>query len=169
MVSTSRLRLNGMRENENTSSDSDGEYIDEIEGKIINCDKEKVFIKIFDWRSARTLSVDELYTMKFLVNEKIYQTQKDALQLLTQHNLFDILINNSIYRTNARQSIYYPSRHQHNSSSIDNQYERMLSADQKIAVDNIVNGNHYPVPYLLQGFSGELFLIFLIVTLTIKI
>lgn len=79
----------------------------EIMGQILYIREDCVFVDIFpqSFKQIKRIYETETFTIKFQVNSVPYQQQHMALDYIVEHNLFNILINNSIY--NAR-NMYQP-------------------------------------------------------------
>lgn len=70
-----------------------------IDGRILKCDTKHIYIKIiegFDMLSmANTNSAK--FDIDFRINRTTYQLQLQALDYVSRHQLFEILINNPLY------------------------------------------------------------------------
>lgn len=156
----------------------------EIKGKVKEQKDGKVYIEIWNWDSFKRVNTGDTYSMHFQANSKNFELQTNALEFIDKHDLFDCLIKNPAYSlrgefiTNVRVNYqlspedqrclnirYYKelSQHQSNLTSMHNTKPSIdfndLNAEQKTAIGNIVNGDNYPLPYLLYGPPGELFLL----------
>lgn len=157
---------------------------DEIIGKIKSQKDRKVFVEMY-WHSYSLVRTDVTYSMHFQVMEKNYNLQIDALDTLRSHNLFENLIHNRIYDLCGEgiTMLRIGYRESNSSDQINVQYCRRLeqpelptnfvasqtslfetlNTEQKSAVENILSGNNYPLPYLLYGPPGEICNFFLII------
>lgn len=113
---------------------SKGEIIGKDNGKIHVCLK-----NVIAWHE------DQLYDIVFQRNRTPFLLQHKALEYVHSHQLFDVLINNPKYWLN--QSENSPSK----PVSCD---QNDLNEEQEVAVENIVAGDYYPLPYLLYGPPG---------------
>lgn len=120
------------------------------DGQIILKENRKIFV---DLKSTTNWHEDQLYDIVFRNNRTFYLLQHQALDLIRSHKLFDLLINNPNYYSNGKCN--------------DNEYNcstavpdaslmvaSMLNEEQNEAVVNIVQGDFYPLPYLLYGPPG---------------
>lgn len=150
---------------------------DEIKGKIKSQKDGKVFVEMY-WHSYSLVRTDVTYSMHFQVMEKNYNLQIDALDTLKSNNLFGNLIHNRIYDLCGEGVTMLRVNYQEPNSAdqINVQYCRRLeqpelptnyvasqtplfvtlNTEQKSAVENILSGNNYPLPYLLYGPPGDL-------------
>lgn len=152
-----------------------------IEGKIVSRKDDKIFVDIWQRGWAPCVDESDIYCMHFQPIRKNFHLQMAALESVDTHELFGILINNQEYHVLGKKlttfnvdyqlpeggegkiqlsyyergchsfapctrMIYYPSK-----------LFASLNDEQRTAVVNIVEGGHYPVPYLLYGPPGSNF------------
>lgn len=123
----------------------DGSWI--TNGQIIFKENKKIFVdleSITDWHQ------DQLYDIVFRINRTFYLLQHQALDLVRSHKLFDLLINNPTYYSDCKSDDI--NRHCKPESPIVINVD--LNDEQEEAVVNIVQGEYYPLPYLLYGPPG---------------
>lgn len=121
--------------------------VKKFNGKIIRRESETIYVNIYPGRECSSI---DIYSIVFEINRMGFQLQHNALNFIKQHALFGIFINNPLYHA---QNVISPSTNIQNiSSSISNSNE--LNDEQFQAIENIVNGNYSPVPFLLYGPPG---------------
>lgn len=116
------------------------------DGQIILKENNRIYVEL---KSITNWHQDHLYDIVFQNNRTSYLLQHQALDLVRSHKLFDLLINNPNYYLNWKScgnENYIPE------SSISISLD--LNEEQNEAVANIVNGEYYPLPYLLYGPPG---------------
>lgn len=130
---------------------------EEINGKIKRKESNNIYVVLF------TLPTHEIYDLHFQLNRTVYQSQHNALDFITKHSLFDILINNPIYHNDANVQRLHTTYSMHldpfmsTTSSGGYLNNDGLNREQIQAVNCIVEGKNYPVPYLLYGPPGKTF------------
>lgn len=117
-------------------------------GQIILKDNKKIYI---DMNSIRNWHDDQLYDIVFQNNRLFYLLQHQALDLIRSHKLFDLLINNPNYYLNGKCS---DDDYNCKPDAQTVMVASTLNEEQKEAVVNIVQGDYYPLPYLLYGPPG---------------
>ncbi|XP_055301201.1 putative helicase mov-10-B.1 isoform X2 [Sitodiplosis mosellana] len=120
---------------------------EEWDGKINRKESNKIYVHLFT-SPKQMPSTNELYDISFKLNQTVYQLQHNAIDYITKHGLFDILINNPMYHTQER------SIRSSSDSALTNCNNDELNIEQRQAVNCIVEGKHHPIPYLLYGPPG---------------
>lgn len=149
---------------------------EELEGRIVQRVDDKIFVRIYN---ANSVDQSKSYCMNFQPIRKNFHLQMAALGFVDKHNLFRILIKNPNYHLIGRKittfnvdyklpegdeqkvrlTYYEPACHsfdaphsllRHHPSNLF----ASLNDEQRTAVVNIVEGGHYPQPYLLYGPPG---------------
>lgn len=149
----------------------------QITGSVKQQKGGNIYIEIWHWDSFDMIDTADTYAMHFQVNNKNYEGQTNALEFIDKHDLFDCLIKNPAYKllgelkstvrvdyrltpgdrryVNIRyHEKIHPEQFDHNQTPKLDVVD--LNTEQKTAVENIVNGNNYPLPYLLYGPPGKL-------------
>lgn len=120
----------------------------QLNGKIKQRKGEKIIVEIFN---AYKYDHFTTYDLTFETNRIVYQLQHSALEFIEKHEIFNILINHPDYYRQIEDR--WPSR----STSVfanSNANQNDLNDEQMQAIDCIVEGNNYPLPYLLYGPPG---------------
>lgn len=114
------------------------------DGQIIFKENNTIFIEL---KLIESWHKDHLYDIVFKSNRTFYLLQHQALDFVRSHKLFNLLINNPSYWSNWESS--------HNQfCKLESSVSTDLNEEQKEAVENIVEGAYYPLPYLLYGPPG---------------
>lgn len=82
------------------------------------------------------------YNIEFFINRLPFQLQHEALKWVTNHNLFDVLINNAEYQRST------PHKEENLVIATKN-----LNNEQNLAVQNIIASDD-SIPFLLYGPPG---------------
>lgn len=112
-----------------------------FDGTIKNRSDNKLFIELYG--KVKRWCEEDLFDITFQINRMSYQLQHLALSNIQKHELFDILIHNWEYYVKVPGTCI-SKRSAHPS----------LNEEQAKAVETIVNGDYYPLPYLLYGPPG---------------
>lgn len=125
----------------------DGEI--SLNGKIKRRESGKIYVEIFNANRWNSIIAMERYNIVFEINRIVYQLQHNALDFIKRYRLFDILINNPSYHYQEEENRLNCSRSVCRNSTLND-----LNSEQIRAVDNIVTGDNFPLPYLLYGPPG---------------
>lgn len=134
---------------------------EELKGKINRKESNNIYIHLYlpyKSRPAASYALQE-YDLSFILNKTVHQLQHNALDFIQKHRLYDILINNPLYHTQrCTMSVQSSTTSPYLSTasaqcSIDEIDE--LNREQLQAVNCIVEGKNYPLPYLLYGPPGK--------------
>lgn len=90
-----------------------------------------------------------LYDIHFKLNQIVYESQHNAIDFIGKHKLFNILINNPNYHKQIPTTSNLVLNYSRNDG---------LNSEQIQAVDCIIQGSNYPLPYLLYGPPGKIHL-----------
>lgn len=115
-----------------------------LNGKIKRRESGKIYVEIFN---ANKWDSQEQYDIAFEINRIVYQLQHNALEFIQKHRLFDILINNPSYQYQREECML-------NLSACRISTPIGLNSEQTKAVDSIISGDNFPLPYLLYGPPG---------------
>lgn len=142
-----------------------------IDGRIVNCDKKFIYIKIvegFEYFTILNKGPFQFFNINFHMNQTTYQLQLEALEFIKEHQLFEILIDNVLYSkiiddsTHTQQTLRlififlcrFICLLMENLIYFSCTYSDKLNNEQKIAIQNIAEASCRPVPYLLFGPAG---------------
>lgn len=140
-----------------------------IYGQIKGINKDFIFIEINDQHYADYVKQNcsrRSFDIYFQLNIMTFQLQHNALNWMRLHKLFDLLVNNPEYNSLSAMSNYSELRSnirletlQTQSSYFRGELGSKLNQEQKSAAINIVEAKNSPLPYLLFGPAGELFVL----------
>ncbi|XP_031638459.1 putative helicase mov-10-B.1 [Contarinia nasturtii] len=120
------------------------------EGHIKSNNKEKIFIEINETfiEEFKSLFTKNSFDIHFVLNRTPFQLQHLALDILHDHSLFEVLINNAKYDSDENELSIADRQIFLDKSNFN------LNSEQREAVRNIVNATSYPLPYVLFGPPG---------------
>lgn len=127
-----------------------------IDGSILGKSDDKIHVLLFD--GIDNFSENQVYDVHFQINRIPYQVQHKALDFVQHHKLFEVLINNPKYSL-ADDGMNVPEKCETDEvpnagKSEANPYSEDLNEEQIQAIEQIIQGHYYPLPYLLYGPAG---------------
>lgn len=122
--------------------------MEQIDGTIILKQNTKIFVELDGFIS--NWDENQLYDIIFHNNRTFHLLQQQALNYVKHHKLFDALIDNPKYKLPLS-----------NGDTNEAEYEDLipstiedLNEEQKLAVNRMIKGDNFPLPYLLYGPPG---------------
>lgn len=120
-------------------------------GQVIFKEDNKMFVELERMETINGWNPDELYDIVFRYDRKYYLMQHQALDFIQRHKLFDLLINNPKYHSTTTVEEPTDEQNYDPPDELENFY---LNEEQKDAIANIIQGDYFPLPYLLYGPAG---------------